>query len=336
MTFDFNDEIQGMNTLELETISLIDFSNTAKRDVIASQLNHAVTSHGMFAITDHGVKPALLAQCFKLSRDFFSLPAEDKNAIPIEGMLPPRGYFPDGVYVKNSQKFPLATAVRENFVYCIANNTDKQPSDLANQFFTPITWPDKIDGFQRCFTEFQTAMHQLTQTLWSLFAVALNLPADYFVPLTTNPTSFTVINYYKHVESWTSHYGDFRMGPHTDITTYTVIMAEESEHSLQVELVSGEWVNISAPDGSIVIQIGDIMNRWTSDKWRSTKHRVLPPIQSSTDNSRVSVVYGVQTDIGVEISSLPDCQDKGMTNEPITCCEHELASFTKALEFSAG
>lgn len=321
-----------MSVLELETISLTDFKDENKKASIFKRLNHAASTAGIFAITDHGIDPQLLNQCYRKSREFFQLPAQDKNAIPVSSMLPPRGYFPHGVYVQNSEAHPSATEVRENFVYCMPTSpvADEQQA-MAKKFFTPITWPEKVEGFEAQFMQLQNAMRQFSQNLWSVFAEALSLPGDYFVPLTDNPTSFTVINYYKHINNWNESYGKFRMSPHTDITTYTIIIAEESDHSLQIEIAPEEWVNIIAPQNAIVVQLGNVMSHWTGNKWRATNHRVLPP-SNSQENSRVSIIHGVQTNIGVNIETLPIKGAANSSQDTITCCQHELSSFAKVLD----
>ena len=325
-----------MSTLELEIISLVDFNNNSSKADIFKRLNHAASNSGIFAITDHGIDSQFFKQCYHKSREFFELPINEKSSIDIANLVPPRGYFPHGVYVQNTQEHPLLTEVRENFVYCMPNRQDYseltslEQKTMAEKFFAPVRWPEQVAGFEEQFKQLQTTMWQFSQSLWTLFAEALTLPKDFFIPITSNPTSFTVVNYYKHIDSWNDKYGQYRMSPHTDITAYTIILAEESDYSLQVEVDPGEWVNINAPKGAIVIQIGNIMSHWTNNKWRATKHRVLPPLNSQ-DNSRVSIIHGVQTNIGVNISKLPIDDLPNNNLSTITCCEHELDSFSKVL-----
>ena len=323
-----------MTIIELESIDISSFIDGSNKKIVASAIDEACKKRGIFAVKGHGVPQELIKNCFEVARQFFTQPSSVKELIPISGLIPPRGYFPHGVYVTKLVETPKVIEVRENFIFCIppVNQIDIQTSE-EEKFFKLITWPENVIGFKESFIQFNKEMATLSGKLWSVFAHALELPDDYFSALTTKPISFTVLNYYKHVETWTPEYGELRMGPHTDITTFTLIIPEASKDGFQIELDQGEWVGIRAASDSIIVQIGDLMKRWTNDRWTASRHRVIPPQLGKSDNSRLSIVFGVQTNYGVEISCLDTCKslETPAKYQSTTCNQYEKAAFEQAI-----
>jgi isopenicillin N synthase-like dioxygenase len=323
-----------MKTIDLESIDISSFFDRSGKKSVASTVDAACQKRGIFAALGHGISQNLLENCTEAARRFFSQPSSLKESIPIASLIPPRGYFPHGVYVTKSPENPKVIEVRENFVFCLPPAAQAgSPSGQDSEFFKSVTWPESVPGFKESFIELNEAMGTLSRKLWSIFAHGLGLPDEYFSALTTKPISFTVLNYYKHVEKWTPDYGNLRMGAHTDITTFTLLTAEASKDGFQIELEPEEWAAIRAAPDSVIVQIGDLMRIWTNARWTAPRHRVVPPAPSQLDNSRISIVFGVQPDYDAEISCLATCKssENPAKYQPTTCSQYEKAAFERAV-----
>jgi isopenicillin N synthase-like dioxygenase len=323
-----------MKTVELEAIDISCFiDGSSSKELVTSAVGKACQTKGIFAVTGHGISQKLIENCFKVTAQFFTQPTHLKELIPIASLLPPRGYFPHGVYVTKLAETPKIIEVRENFIFCIssANQLSTQPNE-SEEFFQPVTWPQSVTGFKESFLAFNAAMGGLSYKLWSIFACALGLPENYFLTLTTNPISFVVLNYYKHIENWTPAYGDLRMGEHTDITNFTLILPEAAKDGFQIELENGEWADVTVAPDAIIVQMGNLMEIWTNGQWKASKHRVAAPTPFQPDNSRISMVFGVQTNCEAEISCLDTCLATSAKYQPTTCGQYEKAVFGKAIQ----
>lgn len=322
-----------MNPLVLPHFDIRAYNDAGERAAIARKIDLAARDIGLFAVTGHGLE-TLFDHCIASARHFFEQPAEHKQKLTVTNLIPPRGYFPHGVFVTNTAETPLATKVRENFVYCMPPSGAKLPAFAhRDAFFPPVDWPVNASTFREDYTAFNDALFGLSRQLWHLFAMALDLPAHYFTDRYHCPTSFVVLNYYKHVPQWTPHHGKFRMGPHTDITSFTMVIPEQGKAGFQVNTAPDTWVDVQVPSQAVIVQIGDLMKIWTNNRWSSTTHRVHAPSDKDTNNSRVSLIYGVQTDPEVEIACLETCTSASHppAYQPTTCCNHERAAFSRAV-----
>lgn len=317
-----------MKSLHLESIDLSAFSTGSSKDEAAAVLNRVCRKEGIFCLSGHGISKDLLDRCFRLAFAFFELPEETKSKVPNSGRIPPRGYYPYGAYVKASAQAPNAADVRSGFSFFEPPSVQLGgPTGNDSGYDWPTVWPEEPAEFQECFKSYNRAMTALSYRMWRVIAYSLGLAEDYFVPLTKDPLSFSSINYYKHVGSWTPEYGPCRLPAHTDIMAYTLLISRSgaSVPDYEVEIAPDEWVCVSAPPDTIIVQVGDLLQMWTNDQWRATKHRVAAPPPSETDNSRVSIVFGVVPDRDAIVSPLPAFISDGMPSKyaPTTFIEHE-------------
>ena len=146
----------------------------------------------------------------------------------------------------------------------------------AGHSFADNIWPDLPSDFEPAMTEYYNAMERTYRTIMRLFAVALDLPETYFDNTIDKHGSLLRLTHYPSLDSEPLP-GEYRSGAHTDGGTLTILHIDDTPNSLQVKLRSGEWINVNRIPGAFVINIGDMMMRWTNDKWVSNWHRVVNP-----------------------------------------------------------
>ncbi len=276
--------------------------STRDRRQVAADVDDALRTSGFLLVSNHGVPVELAAGTRAAARAFFSLPTPVKAAyeVPVGG----RGWLPPGVeangYLDGTETPP---DLKESYsVGSTANPTDGE-QDRA--WHPDNVWPGEIPELQRLAGEYMTQMRNLSDELLGICALALDLPADYFTSCTRHPKYTMNINRYPSInEVGSPQEGQFRIGPHTDFGTVTILDREPGIGGLQVYNPSDGWEDAPYEPTALTVNIGDLMARWTGDRWKSTKHRVLPPQAIAPDEDLVSLVFFYVTDREARIRSL--------------------------------
>lgn len=289
--------------------------NQAERAAAASQLDDVCREHGFFYLTGHGVSPLLRQQVFEQARSFFSLPDDVKRRWHIERSGIQRGYDPVGWQSLN----PGHPADLKESFYLGVDRGHQDPLVLAgvpNQ--GPNQWPSErlVPGFQAVTQAYANALDHLSRQVMSLMASALGLPSDYFDGVLRDPMPVLRLLHYPTPQGNLAK-GQIGSGAHTDWGSLT-LLAQDDVGGLQIQL-NGNWVDVPFVHDSFVVNLGDLMARWTNDRWRSTLHRVLPPARD-----RYSVAYFFDIDYHTRVSALPGCYDGHHPPRypPITAGEH--------------
>jgi isopenicillin N synthase-like dioxygenase len=167
---------------------------------------------------------------------------------------------------------------------------------------------------------------------------ALNLDIDYFEDkINEHISMFRAVNYPDQPTPPLP--GQLRAGAHTDYGSLTLLRQEQRPGGLQVMTKSGEWFDVPAIKGALVVNIGDLMSEWTNDLWVSTLHRVVnPPRDAANDSRRISLVFFHQPNYDAMISCLPTCLQPGETakHAPMSSGEHLFSKFVKQATFGQG
>jgi isopenicillin N synthase-like dioxygenase len=238
----------------------------------------------------------------ELSRAFFALPAEVKARYSVS--VGGRGWLPPGVeangYAEGTETPP---DLKES--YSVGADAAVGIPDVDSFWFQPNVWPAEVPELAATAREYMARMRSLSDELLTIFAAALDLEPVHFTRHTSHPTYTFNINWYPSM----THVGapetdQFRIGPHTDFGTVTVLDREAGVGGLQVYTSEGDWEDAPFDPAAFTINIGDLMARWTGDRWRSTRHRVLPPHASAPDEDLVSLIFFYETDHDARIDSL--------------------------------
>jgi isopenicillin N synthase-like dioxygenase len=272
------------------------------RAAVAARIDHALQESGFLMVIGHDVPAALRARVRAQAREFFALPVQRKQpyAVPVGG----RGWLPPGAeanaYAEGTESPP---DLKES--YSVGAEASVGDPAVDEFWFAPNVWPAEVSGLEDAATEYMRHMRTLSDELLTIFAAALSLPENHFTAYTGNSTYTFNINWYPPLTAvGPPDDGQFRIGPHTDFGTVTVLDREAGVGGLQVYTKDGEWTDAPYHPDALTINIGDLMARWTGDRWRSTRHRVLPPHASAPDEDLVSLIYFYETDHDARIASL--------------------------------
>jgi isopenicillin N synthase-like dioxygenase len=289
------------------TVPLVDlrpwFEGTDEgRARVATQIDAALRDSGFLLITGHGVPDELRARTRALSREFFALPTSVKSSYTVT--VGGRGWLPPGVeangYAEGTETPP---DLKES--YSVGADTPTGDPSVDDFWFQPNVFPAEVPALAATATEYMARMRQLSDELLTIFAVALDLPSGFFTDHTGHPTYTFNINWYPSITVvGDPEDGQFRIGPHTDFGTVTVLDRQAGVGGLQVYTADGRWEDAPFDPSAFTINIGDLMARWTGDRWRSTRHRVLPPDASAPDEDLVSLIFFYETDHDAVIESL--------------------------------
>ncbi len=197
-------------------------------------------------------------------------------------------------------------------------------SAAAGSHFAPNVWPARPAELKPVWTEYFTAIDALATDIMRIFALALNLDEHYFDhTIDRNISMLRVLRYPKQITAPLP--GQLRAGAHSDYGSMTILRKELSDTGLQVKNKAGEWVSVPVIEGTFIVNIGDLMQQWTNDKWSSTMHRVVnPPLDSEENQDRLSIVFFHQPNYDAVISCLPNCADAKHPAKyaPITSGDH--------------
>jgi isopenicillin N synthase-like dioxygenase len=279
---------------------------------LARSIHTALCSAGFFGITGHGITPQVIDRAFASSQAFFALPQAAKERWHVHGWPLKRGFDPIGW-----QALDVG-----------------QPADVKESFYLgveaigPNQWPDEalVPGFHAACTVYSAAMEGLARRLMALFELALDLPTGHFNSFMQAPTCTTRLLHYPPQPA-VAVPGQIGCGAHTDWGALT-LLAQDDAGGLQVSSKQGQWFDVPPMPGALVVNVGDMMQRWTNDRWPSTLHRV---VNNKSGRDRYSIAYFFDLDAQAQIVPLATCvsAQRPPRYGPITAGEHLAEMYRK-------
>jgi len=276
--------------------------NEAARSAVAASVDEALQRIGFFLVTGHGVDSGLRAAVRAEARAFFGLPTETKQryAVTVGG----RGWLPPGV---EANGYAEGTATPPDLKESFAVGADQPTGDVAvdSYWFRPNVYPAEVPGLQPALVGYLAAMRSLADELLVVCAAALGLEGDFFTRHTGHATHTLNVNRYPPLTlTGAPEPGQYRIGPHTDFGTVTVLDREPGRGGLQVWTDEGGWEDAPHEPGAFTINTGDLLARWSGSRWKSNRHRVLPPQAEAPDEDLVSLVYFYEANHDAVIEAL--------------------------------
>ena len=298
-----------------DRVPVIDISafldgDEAGRAQVVEQVRAACEGIGFFTIVGHGVDPDLIAALRHTARAFFALPAASKELVrpPIGGV--PRGYRAIG---DEGLAYGAGEATPPDLKEVFHLGPPDFPADdyhtceAAGAHFIENIYPDEPPQFREIAIRYYRTAEGLCRNIEEIFALALDLPGDFFHRYTGRQIGALRIIHYPPPKTAPLP-GQLRAGAHTDYGTFTVLLSENRPGGLQVRTRNGDWIDVSTPEDSFVINIGDLMMRWTNDRFVSNPHRVaIPPEDADPGTDRLSVVFFHHPNYDAEIACIPTC-----------------------------
>jgi isopenicillin N synthase-like dioxygenase len=260
---------------------------------VADELGRSFREYGFAVIRDHGIPADLIARAEELSKAFFALPEQVKMAYKIEGGGGARGYTPFGVErAKDAEVHDL-----KEFWHVGRELPEGHP--LA-EYMADDVWPEEIAGFREAF---EKAGGRVLEAI----ALHLGLPRDWFAPTVEDGNSVMRLLHYPPLDGPHAE-GAIRAAAHGDINTITLLLGAE-EAGLELLTASGEWKAVDTPDGALVVNIGDMLDRLTNSRLKSTQHRVVNPKGAAAYRSRYSMPFFLHFRPDFDIVTLDSCID---------------------------
>ena len=281
------------------------------RDAFVAELGAAYREWGFCGINGHGISDELINGAYGVFKAFFALPDEVKKKYHVPGGGGARGYTPFGIETaKGSKHFDLkefwhiGREIPRDSKYA-----DDMPANL---------WPTEVDGFREFGYGLYQALDALGSRVLSALALHIDLPEDYFADKTNYGNSILRPIHYPPIT--TTDVPNVRAGAHEDINLITLLVGA-SAAGLEVLSRKGEWIPFTADEDTIVVNIGDMLQRLTNHVDPSTTHRVTYPPGDLARQPRYSTPFFLHPNPDFVIDVLSQCitdENPSRYPEPIT------------------
>lgn len=317
------------------TLPIVDIAPFIKGDAadkaeVAKAFAHAFETVGFAVITGHGVPEALLDDTYAAMSRFFEEPLETKLGYSPPEKAKGRGYLPMGIEsVAKTLKGETPPDLCEALVFG-APHHEGEPGHKPNFY------PREPEGLAVLVARYTEEIVKLNDALMRLSALALDLPEDYFAPMYADPSLTLRFVHYPDQEEEPLP-GQLRYGEHHDYGAITILRQDAAPGGLEVRDLDGVWKEAKVVPGSFVINVGDLLSRWTNDRWQSTLHRVSNPSRQLTGSTRrLSMVAFTGPSADTLVEAIPTCvsADKPAKYEPVLAGEYIMAKIRSSHEIA--
>ena len=315
-------------TIEIEKIPVIDvkplragtFENAYS---VALEIRQAAEEIGFFYIRNHGVPESVIKQSYSAAKDFFNLPKVVKNNVKINSNH--HGYLCFGEAKMEQAK---SVDLKESFVWGL-DLPDEHPSvTMENPFLGRNQWPVEIPEFKKSVYPFFEAGLQCGLDMMRAFALGMGLPEDSFLKATDEPIArSSIIHYPPQSEDLGEE--QFGVAPHTDYGCLTLLW-QDQVGGLEVQNREGEWVTAHPIDNTLVVNVGDLLMRWTNEGFISTPHRVV----NRKGQERYSMVIAWDPNFDTIVDPSIVCQNGALPlYSPLSCGDYVLSRFDSSFSY---
>eukprot|EP00123_Amoebidium_parasiticum_P012317 comp21276_c0_seq1/m.29029 comp21276_c0_seq1/g.29029 ORF comp21276_c0_seq1/g.29029 comp21276_c0_seq1/m.29029 type:complete len:369 (-) comp21276_c0_seq1:370-1476(-) len=293
-----------------------------REDVKATvqEIDFACAHVGFFYIKGHGLSEEEKNAVFKVGKQFFDLPMEEKMKISILKSNSYKGYQRLG---ENVTKLKKDWHEAIDFARGVPSD---DPRAQSEGLFGPNLWPEKPENFQATFEKYVEDLKVIGWTVMRGMALALGLESDWFMQnhILTDPHWVMRLIGYPPLQSATGVEDvGVSCGEHTDYGFLTILNQDQTQGALQVQNVKGDWANANPIPGAFVVNIGDMISVMTSGRYKSTLHRVV----NRRTNYRISVPFFMEPNSDAVISPLPGIGEAAVGFKPMIYGDHLLSKF---------
>lgn len=281
-----------MDLAQIPVLSLV-----ADRADLPARIGESFRTFGFAMIRDHGIDQALIDRAWAKTEEFFALPVETKQKYFIPGQGGARGYTPFRTEVAKG-----ATEKDLKEFWHVGRDVPAD-SPLAASM-PPNIWPSEVDGFEDTFRELYAQFDEAGARILSAIAIDLGLDANWFDPAIEDGNSVMRLLHYPPVPA--SSGGAIRAGAHEDINLITLLLGAQ-EAGLELLAKDGRWLSVAPPEGAVVVNIGDMLQRLTNHVLPSTTHRVRNPEGARAGHSRYSMPFFLHLRSDFRFETLPGC-----------------------------
>lgn len=317
-------QAQKVNQQSLPIIdigALID-GDQKQRRTVAEQLSAACLDKGFFYIRNHGIEARLQARVFAAAKAFFEQPLATKKQVDKALSPANRGYEPLRGQTLEADAPP---DLKEGY-YIGRDLPDDHPAVRAGKFNHGANqWPRQA-GFRETMETYFEAMNELSARIMQGLALSLSLPEDYFADFCHEPMAVLRLLHYPP-QPGNPEPGEKGCGAHTDFGGITLLLQDDNP-GLQVwDQASRGWIHADPVPGTYVVNLGDMIARWTNDRYRSTLHRVV----NLSGRERFSVPFFHSGNPDHQVRCLPSCLAPGASPKypPVTVEQHMIDMYQR-------
>lgn len=307
------------------SIPVIDLSQPI--DDVAPIIDAACKDTGFFTVINHGVPRAVVGDTFDAAKRFFEMPLADKLEVKRPRPEQNRGFIAQGTETL-SRLAGKESPPDYKEVFTVGPEVPDEPyyqDPAAYPNFAPNLWPRQMPEFKPTLMRYMGAVEAMAHRILQACSIALDLDRDFFVPKVDRGISmFRIISYPPYATKPLA--GQLRAGVHTDLSLLTILTSNEAIGGLEVRNRAGNWVAPPTRSDSFVVNIGDMMMRWTNDRWVSTPHRVVnPPDATAGPTHRFSLAYFMLPNYDAVIEAVPGSDQPKY--EPISAAAYRTSRF---------
>jgi isopenicillin N synthase-like dioxygenase len=270
-------------------------------DAFAQELGSSFEEYGFAIVRDHGISQDLIERAEEKAKAFFALPEEVKRSYLIPGGGGARGYTAFGVETaKGAQSFDL-----KEFWHV---GRELAAGHRYREVMGDNVWPAEVADFKDVFLELYDAFDAAGLKILAAIARFLGVDEDYFADTVREGNSVMRLLHYPPQKEATGNH--IRAGAHEDINTITLLIGAE-EAGLELKTKDGRWLPVSPKAGELVVNIGDMLQRLTNGRLRSTSHRVVNPAPERASHARYSMPFFLHFRPDFIIEALPGTVPEG-------------------------
>lgn len=299
-----------MSGVASEQIPIIDVSDVlaGKAAALAScaaELRRAYEDVGFWFMTGHGVPQALVESVFQQAARFHAQPLEQKLRLRINehniGYLAMKA-----ATTRHAADISRNNKPNLNEAFFVKRDlAPDHPDVLANKRFRGANqWPAALPGFRDTVVAYCAAMERLALRVLPIYAVALDLPADFFAAAFAEPQYTLRMSHYPPTPVLDE--GEYGLAPHAD-TSFMTLLAQNRVPGLSLRTAAGRWIDAPAIEGAFLVNSGQMLNRWSNGRFRATPHRVV----NRSGGARYAIPFFFDCSIDHEMVCLPSCTDAG-------------------------
>jgi isopenicillin N synthase-like dioxygenase len=291
--------------MPLQTLPVI--SLDSEPATLSRDLGESFQSFGFAMVRDHGIDAGLIARAWALTAEFFALPEDEKRSYYIDGLGGARGYTPFGTEIAKGAK-------RHDLKEFWHVGRDLPQGHPLAQYMSPNVWPTQVEGFRETMSALFRAFEVAGGRVLEAIALHLGRPRDFFAASVEDGNSVMRLLHYPPLAEGAPE-GAIRAAGHEDINTITLLLGAE-EAGLELLAKDGQWHAVDVPAGALVINVGDMLQRQTNGRLRSTTHRVVNPRGDAARRARYSMPFFLHFRPDFLIEPLPECIGESDANPP--------------------
>jgi isopenicillin N synthase-like dioxygenase len=288
--------------MSIPVVDLQDFlsGDPEKKKMFVNELGKAYEDVGFVAVKNHGIPDHLIADLYKYVQQFFSMPSDEKRKYEVPGLAGQRGYTSFG---KEHAKGSDAPDLKEFFQY---GQTVEDDDPIRSEYPDNVQ-VHEVPDFSPTLRSAYQAFEKSGKALLQAIALYLGLYEHFFDPYIHNGNSILRAIHYPPITHEPK--SAIRAEQHEDINLITLLVGASAD-GLQILTKKDEWVGVTSLPDQIVVNVGDMLQRLTNNKLKSTTHRVINPPRAMWHTSRFSIPFFLHPKSQMSLASLESCIDE--------------------------